>query len=70
MRIDGWRRMGSDDDFPIRQGLPVELGFSPGLAGLSFPLKISCIIVYTIYLYELTPPYMSPERLVWVDSFG
>jgi len=29
--------MGSDDDFPIRQGLPVELGFGAGLAGLGFP---------------------------------
>ena len=35
--MDGWRRMGSDDDFPIRQGLPVELGFGAGLAGLGFP---------------------------------
>jgi len=44
--------MGSDDDFPIRQGLPVELGFGAGLAGLGFPEKRSYIIVH---LYEFYP---------------
>jgi hypothetical protein len=24
--MDGWRRIGSDDDFQIRQALPVGLG--------------------------------------------
>jgi hypothetical protein len=28
--------MGLDDDFPIRQVLPVGLGFAAGLAGLGF----------------------------------
>ena len=35
--MDGCRRIGLDDDFPIRQALLVGFGFGAGLAGLSFP---------------------------------
>ena len=38
-RVDGCIRMNSDDDFPIRQALPVGLGFAPGLVGLGFPYE-------------------------------
>ena len=37
--MDGWRRIGSDDDFQIRQVLQLGLlglGFAPGSAGLGF----------------------------------
>jgi hypothetical protein len=34
--MDGCGWMGLDDDFPIRQALPVGLGFAAGLAGLGF----------------------------------
>jgi hypothetical protein len=35
--MDGWRRTGSDDDFPIRQVFSVGLGFTVGLAGPGIP---------------------------------
>ena len=35
-RMDGWRWMGLDDDFPIRQALLVGLGFAAELVGLGF----------------------------------
>jgi hypothetical protein len=35
--MGGWRRMGSDDDFRIRQASQLGLGFGAGLAGLGFP---------------------------------
>jgi hypothetical protein len=36
--MDGWRRMGLDDAFQIRQAIPVGLVFPPGLVGVGFSL--------------------------------
>jgi hypothetical protein len=40
--MGGWHRMGSDDDFQIRQALSAPSwgsGFDAGLTGLGFPWK-------------------------------
>jgi hypothetical protein len=37
--------------------------FCAGLAGLGFPYTNSCIIVYTIYLYEIYP-------FIWLQRGG
>ena len=54
MRMGGCSRMGLDDDFPIRQLLPVGLGFAAGLIGLSFPWENLCIIVYLRELHHFS----------------
>jgi len=42
-RMGGWHKVGSDDAFPIRQALPVGLGFGTGFAGLGFHRKF-CVL--------------------------
>jgi len=51
--MDGWRRMGLDDDFRIRQVLPVCSGsvLLLGSLGLVFHSKKTCITVNAIHLY-------------------
>ena len=51
--MGGWHKVGSDDAFPIRQALPVGLGFGTGFAGLGFYRKFC--VVDSIHLYELHP---------------
>ena len=47
--MDGWRRMGLDDDFPIRQVLPWGSVLLLGSLGSGFHSKKICIIVNTVY---------------------
>jgi len=50
--MDGWCRMGLDDDFPIRQVLPVGARFcfwARWAWVLNFHSKKICIIVNTVY---------------------
>ena len=53
--MDGWRWMGLDDDFRIRQGLPVWACSGSvlllGSLGLLFHSKKTCITVNAIHLY-------------------
>jgi hypothetical protein len=62
--MDGWRRMGLDDAFQIRQVLSLGLGFPPGLAGLGIsivdtmnmhPLNLSQI--FNFHFFMVRVPY-------------
>jgi hypothetical protein len=50
--MDGWGRLGSDDDFPIRQGLPVGARFWCWAHWAQFFITIYiCILVDTVHLH-------------------
>ena len=62
--MDGWHMTGLDDNFPIRQALPVGVQFGARLAGLSFPEKDLCNILYAI---NITSIPIASERWAWVN---
>jgi hypothetical protein len=57
--MGGWHRLGSDDDFRIRQVL---LGFVAGLVGLGFSYIYKCIMVDTIHMHG---SYVAQGRWEW-----
>jgi hypothetical protein len=63
-RMDGWRRIGLDDAFPIRQALPVGVRFWRWAR-----FSIEKIVHYNRY-NKFTLNTIAPGRWAWVNGFG
>lgn len=50
--MDEWHITDLDNNFPIRQALPVGVQFGARLARLSFPEKDLCNILYAINSHQ------------------
>jgi hypothetical protein len=68
--MDGWRRVGLDDAFLIKQALPVGARFWCWARWAR--LSIEIIVYYSRYnIYtSILPHSMAPERRAWVDDLG
>jgi len=71
--MDGWHRMGLDDDFPIRQVLPV--GFAQARFhswarwARFFILKILYLSIFSVFKDIAAFP-MHPGKREWVAASG
>ena len=61
--MDGWRRMGSDDDFQIRQVLPAGGRFCCWAPWARFFTVKECIIVNKIHLH-------TSHLILWLTGAG
>jgi hypothetical protein len=65
--MDGWHWMGLDDDFPIRQVLPVGLARALGRCWVRFFMAKNSMLLNTfIFILHF---FRGQGRREWVDGF-